>query len=160
MDRIVITTKEVDQVSTRAGIVPLGFQEPRPRLPNPVPLWVRLLLLLLVLFLPLLSLAALIIKVTVRKQTPRAAQAWSSYLLALLIVSGFFSTLLAVTSISLSWAPAPDAVGAALSGLAERNNFPALPAARIMIGVELSAALKPLGLLASPAAKRWFSHRG
>ncbi len=158
MDRIVITTKEVDQVSTPAAIVTPAFQETRPRLPNPVPLWVRLLLLPLVLVLPLLSLAALIIKVTVRKQTPRAAQAWSSYLLALLIVSGFFSTLLAVTSISLSWAPAPDAVGAALSGLDERNNFPALPAERIMNGVELSATLKPLVLLASPAAKRWFSH--
>ncbi len=158
MDRIVITTKEVDQVSTPAAIVTPAFQETRPRLPNPVPLWVRLLLLPLVLVLPLLSLAALIIKVTVRKQTPRAAQAWSSYLLTLLIVSGFFSTLLAVTSISLSWAPAPDAVGAALSGLDERNNFPALPAERIMNGVELSATLKPLVLLASPAAKRWFSH--
>jgi S1-C subfamily serine protease len=158
MDRIVITTKEVDQVSTPAAIVTPAFQETRPRLLNPVPLWVRLLLLPLVLVLPLLSLAALIIKVTVRKQTPRAAQAWSSYLLTLLIVSGFFSTLLAVTSISLSWAPAPDAVGAALSGLDERNNFPALPAERIMNGVELSATLKPLVLLASPAAKRWFSH--
>src|SRR5260370_10513472 len=124
MARFVITTKKVNQVSPPAAIVTLAFQETRPRLPNPVPLWVRLLLLLLVLFLPLLSLAALIIKVTVRQQTPRAAQAWSSYLLPLLIVSGVFSALLAVASISPSWAPAPDAAGAALSGLDERHNVP------------------------------------
>lgn len=156
MDRIIITTKEVDQVTPPPAVTP-ALQETRPRLPNPVPVWVRLLLLPLVVVLPLLSLVALIIKVTVRKQTPRAAQAWSSYLLTLLIVSGFFSTLLAITTFSLSWIPAPDVVGAALSGLDERSNFPALPADKIMNGVELSATLKPLVLLASPAAKRWFN---
>jgi len=157
MDRIIITTKEVDQVTPPAAAVTPAFQETRPRLPNPVPLWLRLLLLPLIVVLPLLSLVALIIKVTVRKQTPRASQAWSSYLLMLLIISGFFSTLLAVATFSLSWAPAPDVVGAALSGLDERSNFPALPTDKIMNGVELSATLKPLVLLASPAAKRWFN---
>src|SRR5262249_39281239 len=139
MDRIVITTKEVDQVPATTVAVTPAFQETRPRLPNPVPLWLRLLLCPLVLVLPVLSLVALIIKVTVRRQIPRAAQAWSSYLLTLLIVSGFFSTLLAVTALSLSWAPAPDVLGAALSGLDERNNFPILPTEKIMNGVELSA---------------------
>src|SRR5215470_18145826 len=157
MDRIIITTKEVDQVTPPAAAVTPAFQETRSRLPNPVPLWVRLLLLPLIVVLPLLSLVALIIKVTVRKETPRATQAWSSYLLTLLIISGFFSTLLAITTFSLSWVPAPDVVGAALSGLDERSNFPALPTDKIMNGVELSATLKPLVLLASPAAKRWFS---
>jgi S1-C subfamily serine protease len=157
MDRIVITTKEVDQVTAPAAPVTPLLQETRPRLPDPVPLWARLLLLPLIVFLPLLSLAALIIKVTVRKQTPRATQAWSSYLLTLLIISGFLSTLLAITTFSLSWAPAPDVVGAALSGLDERSNFPVLPTDKIMNGVELSATLRPLVLLASPAAKRWFN---
>src|SRR5262249_43618602 len=157
MDRIIITTKEVDQVPPPAAAVTPAFQETRPRLPNPVPFWVRLLLLPLILVLPLLSLAALIIKLTVRKQTPRATQAWSSYLLTLLIISGFFSTLLAIATFSLSWAPAPDVVGAALSGLDERSSFPVLPSATRLIGVELRGALKPLVLLASPAAKRWFN---
>jgi S1-C subfamily serine protease len=155
MDRIVITTQEVDRTAPPAP----GVQEtPRPRLPDPVPVWARLFLIPLVAVLPLLSLAALIIRVSVRRQTPRVLQAWSSYLLTLLIVSGFLSTILAVLSISFSWAPAPDAISAALSGLDERSSFPALPAARIMSGVELSTTLKPLVLLASPAAKRWFSH--
>jgi S1-C subfamily serine protease len=153
MDPIVITKEEVVQpVPT-----PPGLREARPRLPNPVPIWARLLLIPLILVLPLLSLAALIIRVSVRKQTPRALQSWSSYLLTLLIVSGFLSTVLAVLSISFSWAPAPDAVGPALSGLDERSTFPSLPAVRTMSGVELSATLKPLVLLASPAVRRWFS---
>jgi S1-C subfamily serine protease len=160
MDPIVITPQEVAQRQPPPPPSPglPGPLEARPRLPNPVPLWARLLLAPLVLVLPLLSLVALIIKVTVRKQTPRAMQAWSSYLLTLLIISGLFSTVLTVISISLSWAPAPDAVGVALSGLDERSNFPSLPAEKNMSGVELSATLKPLVLLASPATKRWFSH--
>jgi len=154
MERIVITTQEVD----RTPVPVPGVQEPsRPRLPNPVPVWARLALLPLVLVLPLLALVALILRVTVRSQTPRAMQAWWSYLLALMIGSGFFSTVIMLLAISLSWAPAPDAVGVALSGLDERSAFPSLPAEKTMSGVELSATLKPLVLLASPAAKRWFS---
>jgi S1-C subfamily serine protease len=154
MERIVITTQEVDRTPPPAP----GVQEPaRARLPNPVPWWARLALALLVPVLPLLALVALILRVTVRNQPPRALQAWWSYLLALLITSGFFSTIVMILAIALSWAPAPDAVGVALSGLDERSAFPALPAEKNMSGVELSATLKPLVLLASPAAKRWFS---
>jgi S1-C subfamily serine protease len=156
MDRIVITTQEIGSASP--PVVPLQGPPAAPRLPNPVPIWVRILLIFLVPFLPLLSLAALIAKVTVRRQTPRAAQAWSSYLLTLLIASGFLSTILVILSFALSWAPAPDVVGAALAALDERSSFPTLPAARTMSGVELSTTLRPLVLLASPAAKRWFSH--
>jgi S1-C subfamily serine protease len=156
MDRIVITTQEVDRA---APSVPVVQDAPgRSRLPDPVPLWARLVLVPLVAVLPLLSLVALIVRVGVRKETPRAQQAWSSYLLTLLIISGFLSTILVVLGFSFSWAPAPDAISAALSGLDERGSFPALPAARVMSGVELSTTLKPLVLLASPAAKRWFAH--
>lgn len=157
MDRIVITTKEIGQLTT--PVAAAGESPAPPKLPSPVPLWARLLLAPLVLILPLLSLVALVLKVAVRKQAPRAVQAWSSYLLTLLIVSGFFSTVLTIVSVSLSWAPAPDAVSSALSGLDERSSFPVLPTAHVMSGVELSSTLKPLVLLASPAAKRWFSHR-
>src|SRR5215472_18803688 len=142
MDPIVITKEEVVQpVPT-----PPGLREARPRLPDPVPLWARLLLIPLILVLPLLSLAALIIRVSVRKQTPRASLAWSSYLLTLLIVSGCLTTMLTVMSFSLSWAPAPDVVGTALSGLDERSSFPSLPAQKSMSGVELSSTMKPLVL--------------
>src|SRR5579864_2083184 len=155
MDRIVITTQEIGK--NPVPVVPLQGPVPPARLPNPVPLWVRIVLVLLGPFLPLLALAALIAKVTVRRQTPRAVQAWSSYMLTMLIISGFLSTILVVLGISLSWAPAPDIVGAALAGLDERSSFPVLPVARTMTGVELSTTLRPLVLMASPAARRWFT---
>jgi S1-C subfamily serine protease len=158
MDRIVITDQEVAQ-PLPAAPPPVADPLPaRPRLPNPVPTWARLLLMPLVFVLPALCLAALILKLTVRRRTPRELQAWWSYLLTLLIISGFLSTVMGVVSMALSWAPAPDVVGAALSSLDERTTFPALPASTLMSGVELSATLKPMVLMASPAAKRWFSH--
>jgi S1-C subfamily serine protease len=152
--RIVITAQEVERAETPVQAPPAT----PPRLPDPVPIWARLALAPLVLLLPVLSLVALIVRLWVRKETPRSQQKWSAYLLTLLIVSGLFSTVLGVLSISFSWAPAPDAVGTALSDLDERNDFPSLPANKTMSGVELSRTLKPLVLLASPAAKRWFSH--
>jgi len=153
MDRIVITTQEVSQTEP---MLPGQPPEARPRLRNPVPLWARMAMLPLILVLPLLSLVAIIVRAVVRRRPPRDQQAWASYLLTLLIVSGMVSTLLAVLTVSLSWAPAPDAVSTALSNLDERSEFPALPSVRTMSGVELSATLKPLVLLASPAEKRWF----
>jgi S1-C subfamily serine protease len=158
MDRIVITDQEVAQPLPAVlppVADPLGA---RPRLPNPVPVWTRLLLAPLVLVLPALCLAALVLKFAVRRRTPRELQAWWSYLLTLLIISGFLSTVLGVLGIGLSWGPAPDVVGVALSGLDERTSFPSLPAGTTMSGVELSSTLKPMVLMASPAAKRWFSH--
>lgn len=158
MDRIVITEQELEQSQPPAPPVSPDPQGVPPRLANPVPLWARFLLAPLVLFLPLLCLVALIVRLSTRKQTPRELKAWWSYLLTLLIISGFVSTLLAIVSFSSSWVPAPDAVGVALSGLDERSNFPSLPAPTTMSGVQLSSTLKPMVLLASPAAKRWFSH--
>jgi len=155
MDRIVITTQEVDKTVIPAP-TPQGSQQLHPRLPRAVPIWVILLMSPLVLILPLLCLAALIIRLSIGRKTPRAQQAWISYLLTMLIVSGLLSTVLSVLSISFSWAPAPDALGAALSNLDERSAFPELPAGKIMSGVELSSTLKPLVLLASPTEKRWF----
>jgi len=152
MDPIVITNQEVAQAQ-----IPLqGAQEVRPKVPNPVPMWARLLFAPLVLVLPVLCLAALIMRVAVRGQAPRVRQTWATYLLTLLIISGIFSTVLAVFTISLDTVPVPDAISSSLSDLDERGNFPALPAGKVMSSVELSATLKPLVLLASPAAKRWF----
>ena len=164
MDRIVITTQEVDTVPQPETAAPLpavpivqGMPVAKPALPSPVPLVARLLLAPLVLVLPVLSLVALIMKVTVRKQSPRAVQAWWSYLLTLLIISGFFTTIFVLLGVSLNLAPTPDVVGSALSSLDDRSSFPDLPVSQAMNGVQLSSTLRPLVLMASPAAKRWFS---
>jgi S1-C subfamily serine protease len=153
MDRIVITNQEIETAPPPVAGVP----GPQPALPNPVPIAARLALAPLVLFLPVLSLVALIVKVTVRKHSPRAVQAWWSYLLTLLIISGFLTTFFVLLGFSLNVAPAPDVVGSALSSLDDRASFPDLPVSQAMNGVQLSSTLRPLVLMASPAAKRWFS---
>jgi hypothetical protein len=152
MDPIVITTQEV----AKAQLPVQGAPEMRPKVPNPVPLWARLALVPLVLVLPLLCLVALILRLAVRSQPPRLRQSWASYLLTLLITSGLLFTVLVVLSFSFSWAPAPDMISSALTDLDERGNFPTLPSSKVMSPVELSSTLKPLVLMASPAAKRWF----
>ncbi|HKR94399.1 MAG TPA: serine protease [Candidatus Angelobacter sp.] len=151
MDPIVITTQEVAQAQIPVQSAP----EVRPKVPNPVPLWARLLLAPLVLILPLLCLVALILRLSVRGRAPRVRQTWAAYLLTLLIISGFLSTVLAVTLYSIP-GPTPDAISSALTDLDERSNFPTLPTSKVMSSVELSSTLKPLVLMASPAAKRWF----
>jgi S1-C subfamily serine protease len=151
MDPIVITTQEV----AKAQMPVQGAPEVRPKVPDPVPIWARLLLAPLVLVLPVLCLVALVLRVSVRGQPPRLRQSWAAYLLTLLIISGLFSTIFAVLAISFSWAPAPDVISSSLSDLDERSSFPALPSSKVMSSVELSSTLKPLVLMASPAAKRW-----
>src|SRR5256885_437171 len=113
MDPIVITNQEVAQ----AQIPVQGAQEVRPKVPTPVPVWARLLFALLVPVLPLLCLAALILRVAIRGQAPRVRQSWASYLLTLLIISGLFSTMLAVFTISLDSVPVPDTIASSLSDL-------------------------------------------
>src|ERR1051326_3726131 len=152
MDPIVITTQEV--AKTQAPI--LGAPEVRPKVPNPVPLWARLLMSPLVLALPVLCVVALIVRVSVRSRAPRVRQSWASYLLTLLTTSGLLTTVLVILSFSFSWAPAPDMIGSALPDLDERGAFPTLPSGAVMSPVQLSSTLKPLVLMASPASKRWF----
>src|SRR5581483_9032634 len=151
MDPIVITTQEVAQAQIPVQSAP----EVRPKVPNPVSMWARLLLAPLVLILPLLCLVALIVRLSVRGQAPRVRQTWAAFLLTLLIISVFLSTVFAVALYSIP-GPTPDAISSALTDLDERSNFPTLPTGKAMSSVELSSTLKPLVLMASPAAKRWF----
>ncbi|HZU29486.1 MAG TPA: serine protease [Candidatus Angelobacter sp.] len=152
MDPIVITTEEV----AHTKIPVQGGHEVRPKVPNPVPLWARILVAPLVIVLPLLSLAALILRLCMRNQPPKVRQTWASYLLTLLIVSGLLSTAGVIFTFSSNTVPVPDAISSSLSNLDERSNFPALPTGQVMSSVQLSSTLKPLVLLASPTAKRWF----
>jgi len=156
MDPIVITNEEIAQAQAPAPVPVQGAPELRPKTPNPVPLWARLLVAPLVLVLPLLCLAALILRLAVRSQSPRVRQTWASYLLTLLIISGFFTTILTLFMFSTDSAPVPDSISTSLADLDERSNFPTLPTGKVMSGVELSATLKPLVLMASPGARRWF----
>ena len=147
--KIVISTSEVQSVELPAG--PMEA----PKVQRPIPVWARLVMLPLVLFLPLLAIIAMVMRIALRAAAPRTQQAWHSYLMALLIAGSLVFTTTAVLMYSFVPMP-PQAISAGLSDLDERTNFPSLPTADKMTGVEVAQRLKPLVMVASPVAKRWF----
>jgi S1-C subfamily serine protease len=148
--KIVISASDVGSVSLPADMVT------PPKVPQPIPLWARLVMLPLVLVLPLLAIIALVMRIALRATPARTQQAWHSYLMALLIAGSLVFFVTAVAAFSYMPSP-PQAISAGLSDLDERNHFPSLPSQTQMTGVEISHELKPLVMVASPAAKRWFA---
>jgi S1-C subfamily serine protease len=149
--KIVISTSEVESVALPTG--PLDA----PKMQKPIPLWARLVMLPLVLALPLLAIIATVMRIALRAAAPRTQQAWHSYLMALLIAGSLVFTTTAVLMYSFVPMP-PQAISAGLSDLDERTNYPELPTQEKMTGVEVAQRLKPLVMIASPAARRWFFH--
>lgn len=148
--KIVISASEVLSVELPAG--PLEA----PKVQRAIPVWARLVMLPLVLFLPLLAIIAMVMRIALRAAAPRTQQAWHSYLMALLIAGSLVFTTTAVLMYSFVPTP-PQAISAGLSDLDERTSYPSLPAPEKMTGVEVAQRLKPLVMVASPAARRWFS---
>ena len=149
MDRVVVSPEELEQIQPS----PDGPPVVRASLPSPIPLWSRILLSPLVLVLPLLCAIVLILRIAFRNQPPRVKYAWLSFLSTLLMVSGVVSTVAAVFVFAL--APVPSFVNTGLPELDERGQFPSLPSARDLSSAEVSAQLKPLVIVVSPAAKLW-----
>ncbi len=149
MSKIVISPSEVEAVA-----VPADPLEPI-KVPRAIPVWARIVMVPLVLVLPLLAIVALVMRIALRATPPRTQQAWHSYLSALLIAASFVFTVSAVLLFSYVPAP-PQAISAGLSDLDEDTGFPSLPNPAPMSGVEVAKQLKPLVMVASPAAKRWF----
>ncbi len=150
MSKIVVTTNEVQSVT-----LPLEVVAPA-KVPRAIPAWARIVMLPLVLFLPLLAIIAIVMRIALRAAAPRTQQAWHSYLMSLLIAGSLVFTITAVLAYSYMPMP-PQAISAGLSDLDERRSFPELPAAEKLSGVDVAQRLKPLVMVASPAAKRWFS---
>ncbi|HWZ82158.1 MAG TPA: serine protease [Terriglobales bacterium] len=151
MERVIVSSKEVSEIRVPAGEGP----PPAPKLPPAIPLWGRVLCALLVLVLPVLCLAAIILRVAFRGQTPRIRYAWTSYLATLLTISAvlyFSASVLVITLI-----PVPAIVSIGLGDLDERAIFPTLPSDKPLAATEVSQELKPLVAVLSPAQRRWFS---
>src|SRR5882724_10898952 len=152
MDKIVISPAEVAQTQASPEI-PLRLE---PKLPPAVPRWAKWALSPLVLVLPLLCLVAIVLRVAMRSLPPRTRYEWTSLLATLLIVSGALTSV--GTVLMYSFVPLPSIVGAGLSSLDERSDFPALPAAVPMTAKEVSEKLKPLVAVITPARRSWFTH--
>ena len=150
VSKIVISTTEVDSVAISED--PFAPK----KLPRAIPVWAQLVMLPLVLILPLLAIVALVMRIALRAAAPRTQQAWHSYLMTLLIAASFVFTVAAVLTFSYVPVP-PQAISAGLSELDRKASYPSLPATGKMSGVEVAQQLKPLVMIASPAAKRWFA---
>jgi S1-C subfamily serine protease len=155
-DRVVVSPEEIEQIKPAADVPPIApGASPLlyDRLPSPVPWWARFSLSPLVLVLPVLCLVAVILRVAFRNQTPRVKYAWVSFLSTLLVVSGVLTTV--GGALLVSYAPLPAMVNTGLPELDERNQFPALPSSAALNSTEISAKLKPLVIVVSPAARLW-----
>jgi S1-C subfamily serine protease len=150
VSKIVISTSEVDSVALPVDIVQ------SPKVPAAIPVWARLVMLPLVLVLPILAIVALVMRIALRATPPRTQQAWHSYLLALMVAGSFVFTITAVLTFSYIPTP-PQAISVGLAELDERAKFPALPSSTQMAGTDIAHEMKPLVMVASPAARRWFS---
>jgi S1-C subfamily serine protease len=148
-DRVVVSSEEIEQIKPSPNTPPSAFN----RLPSPVPWWARISLSLLVAVLPVLCAVAVILRIAFRNQPPRVKYAWVSFLSTLLVVSGILST--AGTVLLVSFAPIPALVNTGLSELDERTQFPALPASTDLTSADVSAQLKPLVIVVSPAVRLW-----
>ena len=148
-DRVVVSSEEIEQIKPAPNAPPSSFN----RLPSPVPWGARISLSLLVLVLPVLCAVAVILRIAFRNQPPRVKYAWVSFLSTLLVISGILTT--AGTVLVVSFAPIPALVNSGLSELDERTQFPALPSATDLSSADVSAQLKPLVIVVSPAVRLW-----
>jgi S1-C subfamily serine protease len=152
MDKIVISAAEVAHTDASPEI-PARLE---PKLEPAVPTWAKWSLSPLVLVLPLFCLVAIVLRVAMRTLPPRTRHAWTSLLATLLIISGLITSV--VTLLTFSFVPLPSLVGAGLSELDERSDFPSLPTTTPMSAVDVSETLKPLVAVISPASRSWFTH--
>src|SRR5437868_5607840 len=151
MEKLVVTSGEAQAVQLAADPLALA-----PKTPRPIPLWARGLMLPTVLVLPFLCLVTVVIRIALRASAPRTREAWNAYLNTLLVSSALLSMIAGVVLFSAYPVP-PQSISAGMSDLDERASFPTLPSASEMKGVEVAATLKPLVMIATPIAGRWFS---
>jgi serine protease Do len=144
-DEIAQTVRPTDEAATLSS-----------KLPPPIPWWAMVCLSPLVLVLPVLCLVTILLRVATRGLPPRSRFAWVSFLSTLLAVSGILTSIAFVLALTLT--PAPSVVSQGLSELDSRTGFPALPSEHELTAEEVSAELKPLVTVITPARKNWFSH--
>src|ERR1700723_2424075 len=153
MEKIVIGATEVAQVVSSPPDQPRRLE---PKLPPPIPFWVRVALSPLILFLPVLCLVTLVLRFAMRGLPPRTRIAWLSFLSTLLIISGIMTSTAAV--LAVAFVPLPAIVSGNLVELDGKTNFPKLPSSSPLDAKEVSAELKPLVAVISPAQRTWTSN--
>lgn len=152
VEKIIVSVDEVGRAASAAS----EPGRPAAQLPAPISWWAKACLSPLVLVLPLLCLVTILLRVATRGMPPRSRYAWVSFLSTLLILSGFLTSITVVLVFTLR-PPMPSVVSQGLSELDSRTVFPALPATQDLNAEQVSAQLKPLVTVVTPAQRNWFS---
>jgi S1-C subfamily serine protease len=152
MEKIIISADEIAQTTPPAD-EPVALST---KLPPPIPRWAKACLFPLVLVLPVLCLVSILMRVAVRGLPPRTRFAWVSFFSTLLAISGILTSVGGVIAFSVH--PTPSVASQGLSELDSRTAFPVLPADHDLTAEEVSAGLKPLVVVITPARRNWFSH--
>lgn len=153
MEKIVISGDEVARAA-RAASEP---GKPTVELPAAIPWWAKACLSPLVLVLPILCVVTILLRVATRGLPPRNRYAWVAFLSTLLVISGFLTSIAGVLAVTLR-PQMPSVVSQGLSELDNRTVFPTLPASQDLTAEQVSAQLKPLVTVITPAQRNWFSH--
>jgi S1-C subfamily serine protease len=148
-EKIVVSNEEIERTIPEVNAPPTELK----RLPAPIPVWARVALALLIPLLPVLCAVAVILRFAFRTQPPRERSAVTSYLLTLLIASGFLTTV--GVALVLVLIPVPAIVNAGLPDLDERTDFPALTPGVVLTSADVSSKLKSLVIVVSPPVTLW-----
>jgi len=149
LERVVVSAEEITHLKPVVDAPPSTFE----KLPSPVPWWARVCMFALVPFLPILAVVTVVLRVAFRSQPRNIRFAWVSFMSTLLIVSGLLTSAAAV--VTISFAPIPAIVSDGLPDLDERHQFSVLPSKSVLSSSEVSAELKPLVVVISPATRLW-----
>ena len=108
---------------------------------------------MLIPVMPLLCAVAIILRLAFRSQPPRERSAMASFLLTLMTISGFLTTV--GVALVFSFVPVPALVNSGLPELDERTDFPSLASGAVLSSAEVSSKLKPLAIVVSPTVTLW-----
>ena len=148
-EKIVVSNEEIERTIPEATGPPSELK----RLPSPIPVWAKIVLAFLIPLLPVLCIVAIILRFAFRAQPPRERSAVTSFLLTLLIASGFLTTL--GVALVLFLIPVPAIVNAGLPDLDERTDFPSLTSGTVLTSADVSSKLKSLVIVVSPPVTLW-----
>ena len=136
MDKIMITSDEVAQVSVAVPDVPV-------RKKRLIPIWLRVLSYLLILFPPVLYVLTLAVLPSIRNRQLALKHAWAVQFCCLLVASGIL-WLAVVLIVGVTVPPSPDPRDSAGLTL---SDFPSVPSALALSAKDIAKQLRPLVLV-------------
>jgi S1-C subfamily serine protease len=147
-EKLIISADEIAFASSEEPIGP-GESEATPV--GQLSWWGRAALIPLVLVLPLLCIAAVMVRLANRRGTPAVKAAWNSYLGTLLVISGLLSSFL-IAGV-LVRGTTPTWFSPRLASLDRYDAFPTFEGDRTLDAGEVFALFKPLLFVVAPVPR-------